>query len=472
MVAGIDGHGPVLKSGERMFPGVLQGGDVVWVAQDYPNLSTVMWREEFVPRFKHLPFVNMNANEHFIEFKGLGTLFLRPETAIGGIRGIGKNLKGVILDEAAWYDLESALKDVILPALLDNNGWLLLMSTTNAGWDGNAERRTPSYFNRICEEIRAGQRSRDWVEFTGTAYDNPRLTKSGIDELVSEYTDDSPSLKQEVFAELLAGGVGFALSALDKDVHVIPQFRIPDHWTQFGVYDWGYQHPFCFGHMTADEDGNVYLAESVHGFDGRRFGLPDLRHLLPDAQAEAVKKLIPMPKLNHVVAGHDCFADVVSRGSKGPTIAEQWSNAGYPLVRANIARKQGLNNVRKYIDHDKETKRPPRFYIMDTPGNRHTFKVLQQMQVDPKEPEDALKVDASITNGLGGDDPYDMVRYGLMSRPIIASTDHVRTTQEDRHPGFDIKKRVRKVEQNAYDRIYGGGNKWKTPGFRKSYDDE
>jgi hypothetical protein len=178
MVAAIDGHGPRdPKTGRRRFPGILQGKDIVWVAQDYPNLSTVMWREEFVPRFKHLPFVSMNANEHYIQVHGLGTLYLRPETAIGGIRGIGKNLGGVIADEAAWYDLEAALKDVILAALLDNDGWLILMSTTNAGLDGNLEKRTPSYFNIICEEIRSKQRSAEWEEFYGTAYDNPRLSK-------------------------------------------------------------------------------------------------------------------------------------------------------------------------------------------------------------------------------------------------------------------------------------------------------
>src|SRR6266700_7579291 len=77
MIAAMDGHGPRVN-GVPKLPGVLQGWDVVWVAKDYPQLSTVMWREEFVPRFKHLPFVDMNANEHFVAVRGLGTLYLRP----------------------------------------------------------------------------------------------------------------------------------------------------------------------------------------------------------------------------------------------------------------------------------------------------------------------------------------------------------------------------------------------------------
>ena len=36
--------------------------------------------------------------------------------------------------------------------------------------------------------------------------------------------------------------------------------------------------------------------------------------------------------------------------------------------------------------------------------------------------EDALKVDADAESGLGGDDEYDAVRYGIASRPPRAET--------------------------------------------------
>ena len=38
---------------------------------------------------------------------------------------------------------------------------------------------------------------------------------------------------------------------------------------------------------------------------------------------------------------------------------------------------------------------------------------------DPDRVEDVLKVDATEGDPLSGDDAYDMVRYGLMSRPAI-----------------------------------------------------
>jgi hypothetical protein len=88
---------------------------------------------------------------------------------------------------------------VILPALLDNNGWLILMSTTNAGADGGYDDtgapQVPSYFNLLCKEVGEGKRSSDWEQFEATAYDNPLLEPSGIQELIDEYPPDSPKLK-------------------------------------------------------------------------------------------------------------------------------------------------------------------------------------------------------------------------------------------------------------------------------------
>jgi hypothetical protein len=428
MVAAIDGHGPRdPKTGRRRFPGILQGKDIVWVAQDYPNLSTVMWREEFVPRFKHLPYVSMNANEHYIQVHGLGTLYLRPETAIGGIRGIGKNLGGVIADEAAWYDLEAALKDVILAALLDNDGWLILMSTTNAGLDGNLEKRTPSYFNIICEEIRSKQRSAEWEEFYGTAYDNPRLSKSGIDELVAEYDSESPALKQEVYAELLRGGAGLALPNISAATHMVDRFQVPSGWQRWASFDWGFFHPFCFGEFAADDDGIVYLVDSLHGFNGSKFGLPDLRKLVPLKQLEAVRRFAQVQKLWPIVAGHDCWAKKQALGQNTPSVHEQWLAQGVGLTQAGIDRVPGLTNLRHYAEVEPGV--GPMFRIMDTPGNRYTLRVLEGMQIDPKKIEDALKVDASPNTGLGGDDPYDMVRYGLGVRPYTPAKKPVFTLE-------------------------------------------
>jgi hypothetical protein len=121
-------------------------------------------------------------------------------------------------------------------------------------------------------------------------------------------------------------------------------------------------------------------------------------------------------------AGHDALSrgqgtqrhDADDRGAD----AARRGSCSRPRTSAGAS---GFNNLRSYLhwQHD-ETGRvvsPPRFRVLDTPSNRQTLDVLEAMTLDPDDPEDALKVDAD-SNGQGGDDPYDAVRYGLAARPL------------------------------------------------------
>lgn len=408
--AAMAGHGSGWEKNQPKFPGVLQGGDVVWISQNYVNLATVLWREEITPRMAHLPWINLNNQRHDVEIPGLGALLLRSgdREAIDSVRGVGKKLRGVIIDEAAHLDLRGALQDIILPALLDNDGWLILMSTTNAagdgGYDDAGQPQVPSYFNLICEEIRAGKRSKEWVEFTGTAFDNPTLNPKAIQELIDEYPPDSPKLKQEVYAELLKAGVGLALPELSAEQHMVPRFAVPEHWTQFGAFDWGYNHPYSFGWYTVDTDGTIYKIDTIWG-----------REEIPVEIAQRVSAAVPVKRLSYTVAGHDCWSDLKARGENAPTIAEQFLPFGIVLMKANISRVTGLNNIRQYV-HVPDGGRP-RFRFMDTAGNRKCLAQMQAMQIDPDNLEDALKVDADHA-GRGGDDGYDETRMALASRPL------------------------------------------------------
>lgn len=432
LVAAIAGHGPG-TDGDRRFQGIVQGKDVVWIAQDYPNLLRVAWKEEIRPRLAHLPYVKLNEQAHTATLKGLGTLHFVSAEAIDGIRGMGSKVGGVIVDEAAWLDLERALLDVILPILLDNGGWLMLLSTTNAGADGNTAKRLPSYFNVLAEQTRSGERSADWAEFYGTAFDNPVIDPVGIEELIKEYPVGSPRLKQEVFAELLAAGEGLALPALHKDVHLVDPFVVPLHWQRFAGFDWGFNHPWVFIEYAADEDGNVVALDATWG-----------REQQPEEIAKTIVRHHDVARLRGVWSGTDIFQKKgTAIGYQGPTIAEKLLIAGIPVVRARNERVAGLDNFRAYTawtgDENGTVIRPPRFTLMRTEGNHRLFAQLAQMQIDPKDLEDALKVDADFA-GKGGDDGYDACRYGLMSRPISAvSVIDKHAVPEDRSPGYDWK---------------------------------
>jgi hypothetical protein len=465
-IAAMLGHGPADVDGEPLHRGVLQGGDVVWICPTFSNLSTVLWKEEIVPRMGHLPWVKLNKQDHDITIPGVGSLLLRSgdREAIDNVRGVGKRLFGVIMDEAAHMDSRGALLDVILPALLDNDGWLILMSTTNAGADGGYDDtgapQVPSYFNLICSQIDAGQRGPEWEQFVGTAHDNPVISTKGIEELIAEYPPGSPKLDQEVYAKLLETGVGLALPGLSEASHMVPAFPVPEHWHQWMAFDWGYHHPWVMGAYCTDEDGQVYKRESLMG-----------RLDLPEQLNEKVRKAGIDPSKFTIFAGPDVWRTRVSSKGRiqgefeGPTVAERLQALGWKLVPAADARVAGLNNLRSYTYIDPVKQNVPRFLWMRTSGNEACLAQVARMPLDPKNPEDAFKVNADAA-GRGGDDYYDETRYGLMARPIASHP--VRPQQEQgKSLGFDYatgKPRERETGESLMSQWLGDGQQSPTAG--------
>lgn len=422
----IVGHGPVDEAtGVPLFRGIVHDLDVVWVARDYTQAG-IMWHEFIRPRFKGVDGVRVNEADRTVSIEGAGTLFVISAENIASARGMGARLAGVIVEEAAWLDLQAALRDVLLPALMDNEGWLLLISTTNAGSDGGRDEsgqpRTPSYFNTICEEVRAKARSEEWEEFHFTAEDNPKISARSFASLIAEYAPGSPSLEQEVYAKLLKAGIGLALPSLDEKYHLVPRFKVPDHWMQFGGFDWGFNHPWVFGWYACDEDGGIVKIDTLWG-----------RQDLPNAIFDTICSAVPVARLRSVLAGTDIFyRKGHAAGFQGPTIAEIGIKRGLRLMKADTtpgSRVKGLDNFRAYVDvpapipdGDEFVQVPPRFTMMNTDGNRRCLAQLQAMQIDPDNREDALKVDADAA-GRGGDDGYDETRMALMSRPITLNPD-------------------------------------------------
>ncbi len=196
---------------------------------------------------------------------------------------------------------------------------------------------------------------------------------------------------------------------LSRDVHFIKPFEIPSHWNRFGAYDFGYNHPAAFGWFANDEDGNTYLYRELIQA-GKRV----------DEFAREVNRHSDTANLYPLVAGHDCWTTkgVLKSDSNPPTVAEEFLTHGLQLRRAVVDRIQGAAQLRSYLALREGPKgKRPRFYIFDTCPI--SYDCLTRMIHDPGRVEDVLKVDASEGDPLSGDDAYDMIRYGLMSRPAI-----------------------------------------------------
>lgn len=204
-------------------------------------------------------------------------------------------------------------------------------------------------------------------------------------------------------------GAGLALAM--RPEHVIPAFPVPAHWTRFSALDWGYNHPFSWGLYVVSGDGTVYCVDTASG-----------RKLQPPGIVDRFRAIAGDAPLRYTTAGHDVWADVKARSEHVPTLHEQFAGLGFPMVKANISRIAGVQNMRRYLGEaatETMAETPPRFFLFDTPNNRRVFECLESRVSDPDEPEDVLKVDAD-DSGDGGDDPYDQVRYALASRPLAA----------------------------------------------------
>lgn len=198
---------------------------------------------------------------------------------------------------------------------------------------------------------------------------------------------------------------------ITKDIHFIEPFRIPSHWNRFGSYDYGYNHPAAFGWFANDEDGNTYLYRELVKAQTR-----------VDQFAKALTSYGDTSSLYPIVAGWDCWnkrSHTINEteGAPPPTVAEEFATHGIQLSRATIDRIQGAAHLRSYLSWQGRPNNKPRLFIFK--NCPVTFDTLSRMIHDPDRAEDVLKVDASEGDPLSGDDAYDMVRYGLMSRPAI-----------------------------------------------------
>lgn len=200
----------------------------------------------------------------------------------------------------------------------------------------------------------------------------------------------------------IAAGQYFDLS---RDIHLINPFEIPSHFIRSGGYDFGFNHPSVALFFASDGDGNTYLYREVIK-----------RRLRID---EFSKELLQYPETTNMVfhAGHDCWTqkNILRDKALPPTIAEEFAKHNIHLARAAIDRIQGANQVRQYLAI-RDGK--PRLFIFKTCPD--TFDCLSRLIIDPSRPEDVLKVDATENEPLSGDDPYDALRYYLMSRPPLA----------------------------------------------------
>jgi PBSX family phage terminase large subunit len=212
------------------------------------------------------------------------------------------------------------------------------------------------------------------------------------------------------------GAEGLFFEEWDEDLHTCEPFNIPEDWPIWGALDYGFSHNTAAGLFTEDNDGCIYL-----------IGEHVKNKWLAVQHAKAIHRLAEIVKVDwrrvkRFVAGHDVFQ---KRGAEnGKTIADQYADAvdtetedkiGIKLTKATLDRINGAQELLSRLGVA-ELGIEPTLKIFNT--CRRTIATMTRMVCDPSDPEDVKKVDSDI-NGLGGDDPYDMIRYGVMVRQRV-----------------------------------------------------
>jgi phage terminase large subunit len=265
----------------------------------------------------------------------------------------------------------------------------------------------------VDRKYKDGERPEDYAFIQATVDDNAALMENDPDYVRRLDAEPNAALRRafrhgdwDIFA-------GQFFQEISREIHVVPAFEIPGHWERFGAYDYGFNHPAAFGWFANDEDGNTYLYR-VHAKSQQRV----------DQFAAHLNKFQDTAKLYPIVGGRDCWTNksTLRDEAKPPTVADQFKSAGILLKPAVIDRVQGAAHLRSYLAWRKKGQEgqdgKPRLYVFDS--CQIAFDCLARMIHDPDNVEDVLKVDATDGDPETGDDLYDMIRYGLMTRPKIS----------------------------------------------------
>lgn len=184
---------------------------------------------------------------------------------------------------------------------------------------------------------------------------------------------------------------------------VIKPFPLEAGWRKWLAMDYGFTHPNASGLFAMDGDGNRYLvAERLERKKLVEYHAKEIKDMLAGFDLE-------LWQLSRLVAGADIFSKRAD--SAGLTIADQYKAQGINFEKADDNRIGGAGEILNLIGDESEGM-PGRLFIFDTCVK--TIEAIPAMIHNQNRPEDVLKVDAD-EDGEGGDDAYDMLRYGLMA---------------------------------------------------------
>ncbi len=226
--------------------------------------------------------------------------------------------------------------------------------------------------------------------------------------------------------------VGQALHTLTRERHGLRPFKPPKHWTRFMVIDWGTASPFAVGWFTVSDGaelkgqegypdrwlpaGAVILYDEWYGWNGQ----PDQGcRLPPQAVARGIieREAARGDVIDYRVGDTEMWAM-----KSGPSVQE-WFMGVDPRLNMRKAEKDRKRNYQevlarlagnpRYMDTGAMEEDPMFFVGLNC---LHFWRTVPTLSLDDNDPEKGPDTDLE-------DHVYDVVAYGLRSRPYITTTD-------------------------------------------------
>jgi len=232
-----------------------------------------------------------------------------------------------------------------------------------------------------------------------------------------EYEDRLMQRNAEIARALRWGDwsifAGQAFPSWTKERIACKRFDIPDHWAKWRAMDFGHAHPMAMGWFTINpQTKRVYIYRAV-----------TQSKLSDSEQAELMNQWSPQNERYTVTyASPDMWNNTGKKTGKIQTSVDEFKEKGIILSKADNARVNGVTKIDRLLLDGMDGR--PMIQVFEEYYD--VFKCMETLVREDaqqgKNPEDVKKVD--------GDDPFDMLKYGLTNMKQPEKKDGART----KHP--------------------------------------
>lgn len=214
--------------------------------------------EELVPNFKVADYIYYFPNGSEIQLAGTDSKHADK------LRG-GDSWAAFVDEAGSCDDLDNLVKSILLPTTLITKGRIILAGTPPADAD-----------HEFLGYIEEGEQRGSLIK--RTVYDNPRITKEQLEELISELGGiGSDSCRRELFCELIKDPNRSVVPEFTKELEseIIQDWVKPPHYDSYVSMDIGFKDltVLLFGYYDFRNDKIVIEDELVIDFKKPDIGI-------------------------------------------------------------------------------------------------------------------------------------------------------------------------------------------------------